>query len=178
MLVNSERVIYQLKQMSISRSVAGGFNRLQWQQQLGPLLRLWDSLMVGASTLKAALKQAAAEAASGGGRASFAGEKAPAPPVDDFVMMERSHGLNLVQMIDNGLSALGRVLKGQEALSSSVQRLGAALLTEEVPGPWDQAWEGPGRMLVRSGINSGHCTTVTLPLALACHLCSTPLKAL
>ena len=31
-----------------------------------------------------------------------------------------------------GLSALGRVLKGSEALSSSVQKLGAALLTDQV----------------------------------------------
>lgn len=42
---NGERVVGSLKAMALARSAAAGFNRAQWQAQLGPLLRLWDTLM-------------------------------------------------------------------------------------------------------------------------------------
>lgn len=135
---NSERVVLQLKQMSISRDAISGFNRAQWQQQLGPLLRLWETLMSSASGLKTAMKEL-----SKGATAASKGGKGGTSPVEDFVALERANGIQLVTMIDKGLVALGRVLKGQEALSSSVQKLGQALLADQVPGPWDQAWEGP-----------------------------------
>ena len=38
-------------------------------------------------------------------------------PIDAFMALERSNGLRLVLMIDLGLAALGRVLKGAETLS-------------------------------------------------------------
>ncbi len=38
------------------QSALGGFNRAQWQQQLGPLLKLWEQLMQNASAVRAAIK--------------------------------------------------------------------------------------------------------------------------
>lgn len=35
----------RVQAMAAARDAAGGFNRVQWAQQLGPLLRLWDQLM-------------------------------------------------------------------------------------------------------------------------------------
>eukprot|EP00955_Chlamydomonas_euryale_P013918 150324-Chlamydomonas_euryale.AAC.1 len=57
--------------------------------------------------------------------------------------MERGSGVRLVELIDRQLGALSRVLRGQEALTSSVQKLGQSLLADEVPTAWDRAWEGP-----------------------------------
>ena len=86
--------------------------------------------MSGASSVKTAIKEVAQAAKNR--QASTAGIDKKLGPVDDFVSMERGHGTRLVTMIDSGLVALGRVLKGQEALSSSVQKLGTALLSDQV----------------------------------------------
>lgn len=127
--------------MSINRDAVAGFNRAQWQAQLGPLLRLWEQLMANASALRVAIKELGGVKGGPAGGKSSGG--AGGSPIDDFVALERSNSVRLVVSIDSGLMALGRVLKGSEALSSSVQKLGASLLTDQVPGPWDSAWEGP-----------------------------------
>ena len=75
--------------VSISRDAIAGFNRAQWQQQLGPLLRLWDQLMESASGIRAAIKDVAAAR-------SPAGAKAGTRPIEDLVFMERGNGLWLV----------------------------------------------------------------------------------
>nr|BCL66104.1 cytoplasmic dynein 1b heavy chain [Volvox africanus] len=131
--VNSSRVISQLKAMSLHADVTGGFNRTQWQMQLGPLLRLWDQLMAGAGMLKAAMKDIRAR-----GTADRGGS-----PVENFVALERFKGASLVALIDRTLGAIARVLKGTDTLSSGVQVSGSALLSDTVPGTWDAAWEGP-----------------------------------
>ncbi|KAG1663699.1 hypothetical protein FOA52_013267 [Chlamydomonas sp. UWO 241] len=130
---NSERLVSSLKQMSISREAMCGFNRAQWTAQLSPLLKLWEQLMANATGLRTATKEVAASV----------GVRAGASPVEDFVFMERGAGVRLVSMIDKQLGALSRVLRGQEVLSSSVQKLGQCLLADEVPPQWDRAWEGP-----------------------------------
>ncbi|KAG2426397.1 hypothetical protein HYH02_014824 [Chlamydomonas schloesseri] len=131
--VNSARVISQLKAMSLRADAAGGFNRAQWQAQLGPLLRLWDQLMSGASALKAAMKDIRARGTSDKGGS----------PIENFVALERYKGASLVALIDRTLGAIARVLKGTDTLSSGVQSSGAALLADVIPGSWDAAWEGP-----------------------------------
>ncbi|KXZ45909.1 DHC7 protein [Gonium pectorale] len=131
--VNSTRVISQLKAMSLRADAAGGFNRAQWQAQLGPLLRLWDQLMTGAGALKAAMKDI---------RSRGTGDRGGSP-VENFIALERYKGASLVALIDRSLGGIARVLKGTDTLSSSVQANGAALLTDTVPGAWDAAWEGP-----------------------------------
>ena len=119
--------------MSINRDAIAGFNRAQWQAQLGPLLRLWEQLMANASALRPAIKELGG-GRGGGGKSGggAAGGGGGGSPIDDFMALERSNGVRLVLMIDSGLAALGRVLKGAEALSSSVQKLGAALLSDQV----------------------------------------------
>lgn len=132
--VNSSRVIAQLKAMSLAAGVKGGFNRTAWQQQLGPLLRLWDQLMGGAAALKAAMKDI---------RSRGSTDKVGSSPIESFVALERFKGASLVALIDRTLGAIARVLKGTDTLSSGVQASGAALLQDAVPGAWDAAWEGP-----------------------------------
>lgn len=41
----SLQVVLSLKAMSLASSTSTVFNSAQWQAQLGPLLRLWDTLM-------------------------------------------------------------------------------------------------------------------------------------
>ncbi len=131
--VNSTRVIAQLKAMSLRADAAAGFNRAQWQAQLGPLLRLWDQLMAGASALKGAMKDIRSR-----GTADQGGS-----PIENFIALERYKGASLVALIDRTLGGIARVLKGTDTLSSGVQSAGAALLTDTIPGSWDAAWEGP-----------------------------------
>jgi dynein heavy chain 2 len=131
--VNSARVIAQLKAMSLRADAAAGFNRTQWQAQLGPLLRLWDQLMTGAGALKAAMKDIKSR-----GTADRGGN-----PVENFFALERYKGASLVALIDRSLGAIARVLKGADTLSSGVAANGAALMADTIPGAWDAAWEGP-----------------------------------
>ncbi|PNH01646.1 Cytoplasmic dynein 2 heavy chain 1, partial [Tetrabaena socialis] len=122
--VNSARVIAQLKAMSLRADAAGGFNRQQWQAQLGPLLRLWDQLMSGATALKAAMKDIRARGTTDKGGS----------PLENFVALERYKGASLVALIDRTLGAIARVLKGTDTLSSGVQTSGTSLIADVVPG--------------------------------------------
>eukprot|EP00798_Chlamydomonas_sp_ICE-L_P023166 gene23167-30374_t len=131
---NSELVVGALKQMSISRSAAMGFNKAQWQAQLSPLLRLWEQLMSQAASLKVAAREI---------KASKPGANDASSPIDSFVVLERTHGVNLVNTIDSALSAINRVLRGQETLTSTVQGIGGSLMQDMIPGVWDKIWEGP-----------------------------------
>lgn len=84
---NGERVVASLKAMALAQAASGGFNRARWQAQLGPLLRLWDSLMSQAGPLKAAAKElrAAGRVSLVGGGQSGGG--AGGGPVDSFVAL-------------------------------------------------------------------------------------------
>mmetsp|Transcript_33539 Transcript_33539/g.74227 ORF Transcript_33539/g.74227 Transcript_33539/m.74227 type:complete len:2007 (+) Transcript_33539:3-6023(+) len=132
---NSMRVLSQLKQMSISKDAGTGFNKAQWQAQLGPLLRLWEQLMGSAAGVRQAMKEIKAQKAPAGGK--------DASPIDSFVALERAHGVAVVEAIHGALGGIMRVLRGQETLSSTVQALGTALLADRIPSSWDQLWEGP-----------------------------------
>ncbi|MEW5298927.1 MAG: hypothetical protein WDW36_001997 [Sanguina aurantia] len=130
--INSQAVMASLKSMSLLKDSAGGFQKALWSKQLDPLLRLWSVLMGQHTELKKAAKEI---------RASVA--KADATPLDNFVSLERLHGATLVATIDRTLGALARVLKGKDTLTSSVQKSGAALMSDAVPAAWDTMWEGP-----------------------------------
>ena len=63
------------------------------------------------------LKQAAREVKAAKAGAS----QDTASPIDNFVTLERQHGIALLSIIDRALSAISRVLRGQETLTSTVQ---------------------------------------------------------
>jgi dynein heavy chain 2 len=131
---NSALVVGQLKAMGVAGSAAGGFNRALWSKQLGPLLKLWDQLMVANSGLRQPARPPAGLDSWG--------------PVESFVALERANGQRLINVIDKSIGQLGRVMRGADGLSPSVQAVGAALIREEVPGIWDSMWEGPESPLV------------------------------
>ena len=85
----------------------------------------------------------------GGRRGGVSNRSVNGSPIDDFMALERSNGVRLVLMIDSGLAALGRVLKGAETLSSSVQKLGAALLSDQVERAGGR--RGPAEVLPAGG---------------------------
>ena len=64
-------------------------------------------------------------------------------PTDVFVAMEYVHGRTLCLMMEKGIGAISRVLRGQEMLTPDIQTLATALLKNEVPVNWDFKWEGP-----------------------------------
>ncbi|KAJ9505746.1 hypothetical protein QJQ45_029247, partial [Haematococcus lacustris] len=131
----SERVVASLKAMSVSRNAAAGFNRTEWQAALGPLLRLWDTLMASAAPLKAAAKDLR--------KAGTRKEADTTSPVDSFVALERAAAVALVEAVNSTLAGVGRVLRGQDTINPRVQKEGGALLADTVPGSWDALWEGP-----------------------------------
>lgn len=63
--------------------------------------------------------------------------------MDSFVALERSSGIALLNLIDRTLTSIQRVLRGQDTISTSVQKNGAALLADTIPVSWDSFWEGP-----------------------------------
>jgi dynein heavy chain 2 len=151
----SEGVLTSLKAMSVAAVAARGFDRGSWAAALGPLIRLWDSLVARAPELKQAAKEVRGagrasrtgdpESGGGGGRSKkvAVGGGAAASPVDSFVVLERAAAVALVEAVNRTLAALARVLRGQEALGAEVAAAGAALLSDAVPSAWDSLWEGP-----------------------------------
>ena len=131
---NSGLVVGQLKAMGVASSASGGFNRALWSKQLGPLLKLWDQLMTANSGLRQAFKPPAGLDSWG--------------PVESFVALERTNAQRLIGVIDKNINQLGRVMRGADSLSPSVQAVGSALIREEIPGIWDSLWEGPESPLV------------------------------
>jgi len=150
--VHGQKVVQSLKAMSLASTTTTTFNSAQWQAQLGPLLRLWDTLASQAAPLKAAVKEVGA---------SRRGKNASAPssPVDAFVALERLHAVKVVETVGRTLNAINKVLRGQATLSSTVKASGQQLLVDEVPSSWEALWaEGPTapsdfiRSVVRRGL--------------------------
>jgi dynein heavy chain 2 len=81
-------------------------------------------------------------------------------PVDTFIAMEYVHGRALMGLVERGVGAVARVLKGTQMLTPAVQAQAAALLRNEVPGAWDTHWEGPEDPL--QYIRSAHARLVAV----------------
>eukprot|EP00965_Chrysotila_dentata_P079019 2605815-Pleurochrysis_carterae.AAC.2 len=57
--------------------------------------------------------------------------------------MEVAKGKTLLKVVDESLSAIGRVVRGTELLGASTRAQGNALIKGEVPAAWTAIWEGP-----------------------------------
>ena len=127
---NSARVLSPLRAMAAVSAASSSFDRARWAEQLGPLLRLWETLLRPipyAKELPAASERMDSR-----------------PPVEDFVQLERLHGRRLVARVDRSLRLLDRVLRGVDMLTPEISADGTALLSGALPAAWDAMWDqGP-----------------------------------
>ncbi|XP_039269307.2 cytoplasmic dynein 2 heavy chain 1-like [Styela clava] len=129
--VVSQRVISQLKIMMRSVEVGGKFDREAWSNELSPVLGMWKKLNQGTSPN---LVHQKVEAPSGAKNDS---------PVLAFILLERYNAIQLVQTVHQSLSALSKVIRGSQLLSTDVQKMANSLLLQETPLKWQAGWEGP-----------------------------------
>ncbi|KAK9815706.1 hypothetical protein WJX72_008353 [[Myrmecia] bisecta] len=135
---NSARVITQLKQMATSQAAGGAFDRQSWTAQLGPLLKLWDSLIAANPQLQRLSNAMKAPPRAG----------AAASPLDAFVALECSKAQQLVGAMSAELSELAGLLNGTSGLTPAMQELGTSLVADSIPGTWEALWEGPPQPLL------------------------------
>jgi len=128
---NSAYVLQMLKTLDRNVDVAEAFDRERWAQQLTPLLNLWQKLVGSNDVLKNAA-QHKADPVSG-----------TAPPIEVFTRMEISRAHKLMQVVDESLAGIARVVRGAELLSAATQADGSLLIAGSVPSAWSSMWEGP-----------------------------------
>ncbi|GMH35100.1 hypothetical protein BSKO_02968 [Bryopsis sp. KO-2023] len=132
----SQAVITQLNQMTISQASNAAFNRAKWQKLLSPIIRLWESLLASHPHLNPSRQ------ASNINRINR-GKSTNSNPLDLFLMLEWECGKTITSSIHSTLASISRVLKGSESLSPNVQEEGLSLIQHQVPTPWEKIWDGP-----------------------------------
>lgn len=108
------------------------FNREQWRTELGPVIELWDRLTKSSRDVLSR----PARAKEGDGKNSLL-------PLPQFVDMESKFAYDIVNVVDNNMKALKRVVFGSGLLTPQIQANAAALLANTVPIKWEKKWEGP-----------------------------------
>nr|XP_014347414.1 PREDICTED: cytoplasmic dynein 2 heavy chain 1 [Latimeria chalumnae] len=121
-------VISQLR--ILSRSVTAGckFDREIWSNELSPVLNLWKKLNQGCNLIHQKLSPPNERQGS---------------PILSFIVLEQFSAIRLVQSVHQSLAALSKVIRGTSLLTSEVQKLATALLSQECPVSWQSMWEGP-----------------------------------
>nr|KAG5701773.1 hypothetical protein BaRGS_000763 [Batillaria attramentaria] len=126
----SGQVITQLRILQRADAKASRFDKEVWANELGPVLNLWKKLNQGANLIQ--MKVTLPSDKSG-----------QTSPILAFLMLERYSGVKLVQSVHASLAALSKVIRGTQLLTSEVQNLAAALLSQETPMSWLSQWDGP-----------------------------------
>nr|CAB3240329.1 cytoplasmic dynein 2 heavy chain 1-like [Phallusia mammillata] len=127
--VNSQRVISQLKALMRTVEAGAKFDREAWQSELAPILQLWKRLNQGSSSVIHAKVDIP----------TVSGDS----PVLQFVHLERYNAIRLVQKVHQTLSALSKVMRGTQLLTTEVHKLANSILQQETPLQWHSMWEGP-----------------------------------
>uniref|UniRef100_A0A4W3JMF3 Cytoplasmic dynein 2 heavy chain 1 n=1 Tax=Callorhinchus milii TaxID=7868 RepID=A0A4W3JMF3_CALMI len=124
----SSQVIAQLR--ILSRSITAGckFDREIWSNELSPILNLWKKLNQGSQLIHQKVCPPNEKQGS---------------PIQSFIALEQYNAIRLVQSVHHSLAGLSKVIRGTSLLTSSVQKLAAALLNQECPLSWQSKWEGP-----------------------------------
>jgi dynein heavy chain 2 len=147
----AERVVAQLLILSKSADASVGFNRAEWKQSLGPLLRVWES----ACAMDATLSQlatggggASSSSAQRGGDASKTGDGGGSagrePPLQQFVQLERATAGVLLSLVHTSLTAIGSVIAGTGLLTPLISANASDLMAGRVPDEWLDVWEAGG----------------------------------
>lgn len=125
-------ILSGLQSMHTAAHVDEGFDKKVWEEKLSPIIELWEQLanVVDIREVRKAkkLKQREVDALS---------------PVVDFVRLESELSIRLRNIVEKDIEALKQLLYGTASLTSGIQQLGKALLTDQVPSRWMKEWEGP-----------------------------------
>ncbi|KAL0047749.1 hypothetical protein WJX82_010930, partial [Trebouxia sp. C0006] len=127
----SAAVVAQLKLVTTSQESALGYERMRWAAQLGPLLRLWESLLPSLPNFAQLALPITASSS----------------PLDAFLVSEAGFAQQLITAVSTSLTSLSDVVLGSTVLTPQVQELGRVLLTNQVPSVWSEVWSGPEQPL-------------------------------
>ncbi|PRP81711.1 hypothetical protein PROFUN_10811 [Planoprotostelium fungivorum] len=124
---NSTKVINSLKVLTSVGGTGMRFNREKWNQELGPMIQLWQKLTESNKNIVE-------------GKISM---KPDVPPVEGFVYLENQACHNLCKKVNGILSNIQKVIAGTTMLTPAIATAGQQLLTGTVPMSWLDEWEGP-----------------------------------
>ena len=132
----SAQVIKQLKKLARSMAMYSSnssgtkFNREHWRAELGPIIELWDRLTKSDRSVLS--------------RAPGADQSVEeVMPLSQFVRMESIFASDIIQLVDQHMKAIKRVVYGSGLLTPQIQVNGSALMAGRVPMAWEKKWEGP-----------------------------------
>ncbi|CAH8626063.1 unnamed protein product [Dicrocoelium dendriticum] len=142
------RMIGQLRMLSRTVGTGHKFDKAAWSHELGPILVLWKKLNQGLQLIQTR----SAGSKSGGIESTrqhlcLTMENAGTTeknPVLDFLRLESSNALRLVNIVHSGLAGLSRACRGTQFITASLYDLATKLLHSETPSIWLAGWqEGP-----------------------------------
>jgi len=125
---NSTAVLTSLKQLAAVSAEELRFDKHVWTAKLGPICQLWTNLYKQELFGKLVITQDHLNAVD---------------PVDAFVYMELEGVKEILQVVNDSMSSIARILKGTEMLTAKSQKEATNLLQAEVPASWESRWEGP-----------------------------------
>ena len=125
---NCMKVIYSLKQLQAISAEDLKFNREKWGQLLGPLWKLWQTLIKIDNFRKVKIK---------------AKQLSAPDPVEGFVYMEFYNMQILMEKIHESLEGIAGVIYSSGLLTSLIEKEATLLLKSIVPERWIILWEGP-----------------------------------
>lgn len=95
---------------------------------LGPIIQLWSQLYQKQTFEKITIDQSQLNSSD---------------PVEAFVYMEIETVIEILQIVDESITTLQKILAGTEMLSAQSQKEATDLLKGMVPPSWETRWEGP-----------------------------------
>ncbi|KAL8606248.1 Cytoplasmic dynein 2 heavy chain 1 [Nucella lapillus] len=126
----SAQVISQLRTLQRADTQSNRFDKEVWAVEMGPVLSLWKKLNQGSNLIQTKI-------------AVPTDKSGTQSPTLAFLLLEQYNGIKLVQSVHASLSALSKVIRGTQLLTSDVQKLAASLLEQETPMKWLGQWDGP-----------------------------------
>jgi len=156
--VTSGRVLTQLRTLESRKRASIGYDQERWRVTLSPLIRAWNAIVAGSTTLQSVTSQRYAGSTSSGGggggggsaallAAAHGGGSYEARPVASMLSLEVSLASRLARTIHTFLCSLSAVVNGGDPLTAEVESVGLALMADTVPSTWDAEWEGPATPL-------------------------------
>ena len=126
---NTSLVIDGMKKLAAGGADDLKFDREKWSIMLGPLIKLWKSLhkqITEKGLPQIRDKQLASE-----------------DPVESFIYSEAFNCYQMIDVIEQSIEGISKVIYGSGLLTSDIQNEAMDLLSGNIPLKWVTIWEGP-----------------------------------
>jgi len=125
---NTSLVMEGMKKLATGGADDLKFDREKWSEMLGPIIKLWKSLfkqLTEKGLPKINEKQMSSD-----------------DPIESFVYTEAYNCYQIIDIVDQTIEGVSKVIYGSGLLTSEIQNEALELLVGNIPSKWTTIWEG------------------------------------